>query len=144
MKGNAMKKYSVTTIVFTVLRVLLGVFAAYSGAQFLFHLGVMPAPTDPLGQQLMGSMAATYLLTFVKLTEFVGGLLLLWGRTASLGLIVLTPVTLNILLFNMTLNPGMIGLAAVLVLIQIALFWYYRAKFLPLFSKDTPAATPTN
>ncbi|MEM8933072.1 MAG: DoxX family membrane protein, partial [Acidobacteriota bacterium] len=72
-------------------RLLLGglfvVFGINPWLQFL------PLPElNEAATAFFGAMAASYLLTFVKLTEVVGGLLLLTGRFVPLALTILAPI----------------------------------------------------
>lgn len=77
-----------------------------------------------------------YLMTFVKITELVGRILLIFGIIAPLGLLVLAPIILNILLFNIVLNPASVLFSLIVTIIFIGLVWNYRDRFMTLFVKE--------
>ncbi len=73
-------------------------------------LEFIPAPKDPMPEGAMalmnGFMASKYMFPFIKGTEVIGGLLLLSGFWRPVALIILAPITLNILAFHGILTPG--------------------------------------
>ena len=77
-------------------------------------------------------MASNYLKA-VKVLELVGGALVLSGRLVPLGLVILTPVAVNILLFEIFL-VGTAGPGLPLTALCAALVWAYRSHFAPLFA----------
>lgn len=94
-------------------------------------LGFIPQPELPSAAgSLMGAWAQSgYFLPFVKAVEVVVGLLLLSNRFVPLALVVLAPITLNILLFHVFLAPAATGFAAFLVVAHAYLGWAYRSSF---------------
>jgi len=81
----------------------------------------------------MTAMMPTGYMTFVKVWEVIGGLLIAWPRTRRLGLLVLGPIVLNILAFHWFIggtagvNDPMVGAVTALVLF---LAWVEREAFL--------------
>ena len=73
-------------------------------------------------------------MTFVKATEVVVGVLLLAGRWVPLALLALLPVTVNILLFHLFLDPALpgMGVAVLVFALNAFLIWPYRAHYAPL------------
>lgn len=120
----------------TVLRFLFAIFYIYSALGYFF--GFMPLPKmEGMAKQLIDAMVVSgYLMFFVKLTELVGGVLLLFNSSGLLGLAVLAPITLNILLFNLVLNPALMGLGIIMFVIHLALVWNYRQKFIAVLRKE--------
>lgn len=83
-----------------VVRVLLALPMIVFGLnKFLFFAEVAP-PADPVAQTFMGAMFGSYLGKLVGLFEIIGGVMLLFQRTAFLGLLVLLPIIFNIILFH--------------------------------------------
>ena len=77
----------------------------------------------------MGAFAPTGYLTFIKVLELLGGLLVMVPRTRNLGLLVLGPIIVNILAFSIfltspkdLLNPMIIGI----VVLALYLMWVER------------------
>lgn len=74
-------------------------------------LNFIPVPKDAFPEAAMqfmtGLMGSGYFFPFLKGTEVVCGLLLLAGLWCPLALIILAPITINIILFHGILTPGM-------------------------------------
>jgi putative oxidoreductase len=123
-------------------RVLLGLGFVVFGANVVHpFLPMPPAPPNPLVGKFMEVMIPTHWMTVVGLVQLVGGLLVLAGCTAPLGLTFLAPVLVNILCFHLCLEGGT-GIAPGLVFTALELFllYAYRDHFKPLLSC---AATPS-
>lgn len=121
-----------------ITRYLLGlVFFVFGGAG-LFNL--IPPPPD-LPQDMLtfmsGMMVTKYFFPFLKLTETVCGLLLLLGLAPALALIILAPITLNIVLVHLFLTPGLSNLIVPLAILalHITSATYYWPLYAPLFQK---------
>lgn len=119
-----------------IVRVLLA--AMYLFASVSYFLNLMPKAPEMTAAQtsfMTGLMASVYLFPLIKITELVGGVLLLIGRTAPLAALVIFPVTLNIFLYHAFLGPKDLPMVAVMLLFNLFLFYAYRAKYLPIVSK---------
>ena len=84
---------------------------------------------------MAGVMASVYLMPLIKVTELVSAILLLIGRTAPLGAIIIFPVTLNIFLYHAFLGPQQLPMVAVMLIFNIFLLFAYHKKYLPIISK---------
>jgi len=129
-------------IVAIICRILLGLMFIVFGANILHPF--MPAPPPPPGSptaQFMAVMAPTGWMHVVGFFQLLGGLLVLIGGTAPLGLVILGPILVNILTFHSLLMGGQ-GIVPGLVatLLEIILIYAYRANFAGIF---TYKATPT-
>ena len=72
-------------------------------------LGMAPTPELPKDTAIASFMAAfgpTGYMTFVKVLELLGGLLVLLPRTRNVGLLILGPIIVNILAFHVFLTKG--------------------------------------
>lgn len=126
---------------------LLGFAFVAGGLMFLLKLGPTPPPpaagTPPA--LFMEAFVPTGYMTFVKVLEVLGGLLVIVPRTRNFGLLILGPIIVNILAFHLFLNRG-VGLfdPAVIVISGIALFllWAGRRQFLALMPKSPAASNP--
>ncbi|MDQ0966999.1 putative oxidoreductase [Flavobacterium sp. W4I14] len=119
-----------------IVRVLLA--AMYLFASVSYFLNIMPKAPEMTAAQtsfMTGMMASVYLFPLIKITELVGGILLLIGRTAPLGALIIFPVTLNIFLYHAFLGPKDLPMVAVMLLFNLFLLYAYRAKYLPIVSK---------
>jgi len=119
-----------------IVRVLLA--AMYLFASVSYFLNLMPKAPEMTAAQtsfMTGVMASVYLFPLIKITELVGGILLLIGRTAPLAALVIFPVTLNIFLYHAFLGPKDLPMVGVMLIFNLFLFYAYRAKYLPIVSK---------
>ena len=103
-------------------------------------LNFIPAPPDmpAAAQAFMGGMtSASYFMPVLKGTEVIAGLLLLSGFAAPLALVILAPITLQILLFHGFLTPGIQNLIIPLVMtaLHILAAQAYWNLYCPLFKK---------
>jgi hypothetical protein len=118
----------------TIAGGLLGLmFAAFS---LMFLLGLVPEPPPPpegSAQDLfMRAFVPTGYLTFVKVLELLGGVLVAVPRTRNLGLLILGPIIVNILAFHVFVAGGEGLLEPVLVSICVLaafLLWCERRAF---------------
>jgi putative oxidoreductase len=93
----------------TLASVLLGLAFITFGANFFLHFIPMPtdpSPADAPHKLFMAAMFPTGYLTFVKVLEILGGLLVALPKTRNLGLLVLGPIIVNILAFHVFLTKG--------------------------------------
>lgn len=127
---------------YLVVRILLGLMFVVFGANILHpFMPMQPPPAGTPPAQFMGVMAPTGWLHVVGAFQFLGGLLVLIGGTAPLGLCFLAPVLVNILAFHLLLTGGKgIGAGLVATLLELILIYGYRANFAGIF---TYKAKPT-
>ena len=125
-----------------VARIFLGlIYFVFGGMGLAMALGLtkMPEPSLPEGATafMTGIMATKYFFPVPKITETLGGFLLLTNVAAPLALVVLAPVTLHILLFNAFLIPvgGGLALPVFMVLAHITAAGAYWNLYKPLFLK---------
>lgn len=126
-------------------RIVLGLIFVVMGLNGF--LGFMPMPPMPeAAGEFMGALAATgYMMPLIKITEVVGGLMLLSARYVPLGLTILAPNIVNIFLFHAVLAPSGLAIAVTLVALEVYLAYSYRDVFRPLLSatqKTTDAKAP--
>lgn len=122
-------------------RVLLGLIFVVFGLNGFFHFVQPPEMSEPAGA-LMGALVGTgYFMIVVKLVEIISGLMILSGRFLPLGLILLAPVSVNILLFHIFLDPAGLGMAIFIIVMQLFLAWAYRDSFSGVLQANaTPAS----
>ena len=130
-------------IVALICRILLGLMFVVFGANGI-HPFIPMGPMPPAGSppaQFMGVMMPSGWMHHVAFFQILGGLLVLIGGTAPLGLVILGPILVNILLFHILLTGGQ-GIAPGLIatLLEIILIYAYRNNFAGIF---TYRATPT-
>jgi putative oxidoreductase len=116
-----------------ILRVILGLGLIFFGLNKFF--GFMPIPVLPEdASSFMSSLKATgYVLPVVGFLEIVIGLMLLVNKGVAFALLLLAPISANILLFHLFLDlPGIAG-AMVIAIINIVLIYKNWKVYRPLF-----------
>ena len=123
-----------------ITRSLLGLVFLVFGANKFLNFMPLP-PMQGMAAQFMVAMFATHFIYIVATFEIVGGLLLLTGRYAPLGLTLVGPVVVNILAFHTFMNPAGLPVAVVVSAIALFLLYSYRANFAALVKPAITAKT---
>ena len=116
----------------TIAGGLLGlVFVVFGLNFFLKFLPVPSPPADSAAAAFMGAMFTTGFLTFVKVLEVVGGVLVAVPKTRRLGMLLLGPIVVVILAFNVFVAPGGWTQPPVLLItiLSAALVWFEKDAF---------------
>jgi uncharacterized membrane protein YphA (DoxX/SURF4 family) len=112
-------------------RVLLGlIFVVFS---LNFWLKFIPMPKDPPPPAVASFMAALFptgYLAAVKVLELLGGLLVWSGRFTGAGLLILGPIILNILFFDIFLAHAFNPVSTLASGLALFLLWTKRDRFL--------------
>lgn len=88
---------------------LLGLAFVTFGLNFFLNFIPMPpdnSPADAPHKLFMAALYPTGYLTFVKVLEILGGVLVALPKTRNFGLLVLGPIVINILAFQIFLTKG--------------------------------------
>ena len=116
-----------------IIRILLGLILVIFPINALFLKKFSPKMPDK-AQLVMNTFRDTgYLLNLIQWTELVVGISLLSGFFIPLSLIVLIPISINILLFHIFLAPPVVGPGLFIFAMNIFLLISYRASYLCLF-----------
>lgn len=117
----------------TIAGILLGLLFIMSGVVVLLNL--VPTPPMPEGTPMamfFGAFGPTGYMTFIKVLEVIGGVLVAIPRTRNFGLLILGPILVNILAYHifimkgaMLFDPMLIGI----VLLALYLLWVGRREF---------------
>jgi uncharacterized membrane protein YphA (DoxX/SURF4 family) len=130
-------------VVVIICRILLGLLFLVFGLNGFLHFIPM-GPPPPAGSpvaQFMGIMLPSGWMHFVFALQVLGGILVLIGGTAPLGLGVLAPMIINIWCFHILLAGGHgLGPGIFAAVLEIVLIYAYRANFRGIF---TTHAAPT-
>ena len=122
----------------TIAGIVLGLLFVMSSVVVLFHFVKMDPPPDGTPAALfMGAFLPTGYMTFVKVLELIGGILLAIPRTRNFGLLVLGPILVNILAFHIFIMKGttlLDPMLIVIVLLALYLLWVGRKAFAGLLN----------
>ena len=116
-----------------ILRLILGLGLIIFGLNKFF--GFIPMPELPANaDNFMTSLQATgYVLPIVGFLEVVIGLMLLVNKAVSFALLLLAPISINILLFHLFLDLPGIAAAIVIAVINVILIYKHWKVYKPLF-----------
>jgi putative oxidoreductase len=118
------------------------------GLMVLLHLVPdQPLPEGSPAAMFMGAFGPTGYMTFIKVLEVLGGILVAIPRTRNLGLLILGPIIVNILAFHIFIMKGE-GLAKppivpIIVIMALYLLWCGRREFAGLAGHRSLEAAPT-
>lgn len=119
--------------VFMVLRILLGVFVLVFGINKFANFLPMPELNADAGAYF-GALANSKTLAMVGIVEIVAGLALLLNKYGALLALILMSISVNAFLFHAVLDPGGIGGAAALIILNIAVLYGYKDKYKDLLA----------
>jgi hypothetical protein len=118
------------------LRVMVGIAFLVFGLNFFVPFLPMPKPELPEDAAAFGAVLfRTHYMDVVKALEILGGVLLVSGRMAPLGLTILVPVTVNIALWDlllMKLSGPPLGI--IFLICEIILMVGYRGYFVSVLT----------
>ena len=119
--------------IFTGARILFGLMMANSGLNKFLNYMQIPEMSES-AEALMGALGESiYIFPLVAIVELVAGGLIITKKYNALGAILMMPVTINIFLIHIVLNPAGIILSLVLLLINIWVLFENKSKFAALF-----------
>jgi hypothetical protein len=123
-----------------VVRTLVGLGFTITGLDGFLHFIPMEPPPPGPATEFGGLLVSSHYMYAVKACELLGGLMLLSGRMAPLGITLLMPVAVNILLFELFLLKAP-GPGVVLVPLLAFLVWGYRRYFAPVLTTSAEVTT---
>ncbi len=107
-------------------------------------LNFLPPPADPqpAGAMAFGGalMQTGYMFQLIGGSEALVGALLLANRFVPLALTILAPVVINIFAFHLFLARAGMGMAVLVLLLEVYLAWCYRAAFRPMLMPRAKAS----
>jgi len=116
-----------------VAGIILGLLFVMSSVVVLFHLVKMPPPPEGTpAAMFMAAFVPTGYMTFVKVCELIGGILVAIPRTRNFGLLILGPILVNILAFHVFIMKGATlfdPMLIVIVLLALYVLWAGRGNF---------------
>lgn len=127
---------SLASLAPTASRVFLGLVFFVFGLNGFLNFIPMP-PVDGAAAKFMGGLAAAgYFFPLLKITEIAVGAALLAKRAVPLALVVLAPITVNIVAYHAALAPAGLLLPLAITAAHLLLAWHHRAKFAALLSGE--------
>jgi uncharacterized membrane protein YphA (DoxX/SURF4 family) len=124
-----------TKITWWTFRIILGVLMLLGA---LTHITNLKEGAMADSAFITAMVNTGYLWPIIGTIELLAGVAILAGRFVPIALIVLAPVTLNILFFHLSQpsHPDGIGIALAIILPHLGLAWLYREHFSSLFKQN--------
>ena len=107
---------------------LLAIIYLVFGANFFLHFIPMP-PATGNAATFFGVIYSTGFLAFVKILEIVLGALLLINATRPLALLLIAPISLNILLFEVFI-ANQPGIGILLVILNALAIYHLKSRYI--------------
>jgi putative oxidoreductase len=118
-------------------RILLGLIFVVFGLNGFLHF-ILGAPLPEVAEQFIGAIFTSRFYTVVFGIQIAGGLLMLANRYVPFGLLLLGPVLVNILSFDIFMAPKNIPLALVATALWFVVFLHVRSAFSGVFIRRVP------
>ncbi len=117
-------------------RLLVGLMFIVFGLNAFLGFIQIPPPSTEVAQRFMKVLYVdSHYLKAVKVLEILGGTLLLLNRFVSLAVVILMPIAVNILFYEIFLT-GSVGPGIMLVALLSFLLLAYRRQFAPVFASN--------
>ncbi|WP_116789835.1 DoxX family membrane protein [Flavobacterium psychrotrophum] len=116
-----------------IVRILLGIILIVFGANKIYSFIPLPQPPAEASSFMESLINTGYMLTVVAIIEICIGFMLILKLYVPFALMVLVPISLNILLFHLFLDVPGIGAAIVVVALNAILLYKHRRRYVPLF-----------
>ncbi len=119
--------------VFLAIRILLGLFVLIFGLnKFLSFIPF--GDMSPEAGAYFGALSSAKVLTLVGIVEIVAGLALIFNKYGALLALILMSISVNAVLFHITLDPANSAGALVLLVLNILVLYGYKSKYKDLLS----------
>ena len=115
--------------VFMVLRIILALILIVFGANKFFNFLPAPEGMSPEAMTYFGVLMSTKTLTLVGLVEVVAGLALLFNKYAALMSVILMSVSVNIILYHLSLDINNIAPGIAVFVLNVIMLYGYRDKY---------------
>ena len=120
--------------VFMVLRIILALILIVFGANKFFNF--LPAPEGMSAEAMtyFGALTSAKTLTLVGLVEVVAGLALLFNKYAALMSVILMSVSVNIILYHLSLDINNIAPGIAVFVLNVIMLYGYKDKYKDLLA----------
>lgn len=116
-----------------ITRIALGIMLVVFGSNKFLHFIPLP-PATGSAADFMNSLGATgYIFPMVGILEVLIGIMLLLKKWVAFALILLAPISINILLFHLFLDIPGLSAALLVALFNGILIYKHWKQYTPLF-----------
>lgn len=116
-----------------IVRITLGIMLIVFGSNKFLHFIPLPPASGPAAD-FMNSLGATgYIFPIVGILEVFIGIMLLFKKWVAFVLILLAPISVNILLFHLFLDIPGVSMAMLVSILNGILIYKHWKQYSPLF-----------
>ena len=119
---------------FLIIRVFFGIFLLFFGFDHFFNYIPFPEMA-PAANEYFANLLSTYAMQLVGVVEIVAGLAFIFNQYGALMAFVLMSVSINAVLFHVTLDPEKIYGALVLLTLNLVMIYHYRDQYQALLKR---------
>ena len=119
---------------FTVIRIFFGIFLLFFGFDHFFNYIPFPEMA-PEANEYFANLLSTYTMQLVGIVEIVAGLAFIFNQYGALMAFILMSVSINAVLFHITLDPEKIYGALTLLLLNLLMIYHYRDQYQALLKR---------
>lgn len=117
-----------------IIRIVLGLILLAFGLNKFFGFIELPELPENAGNFMNSLKDTRYVLPIVGILEILVGVMLLFKKWVAFALIILAPISINILLFHLFLDLPGLGAALLIVILNIILIYKHWKQYTPLFN----------
>lgn len=118
----------------SIVRIALGLLLIVFGSNKLVPFLPIDAPSGDAAEFMDSLHATGYIFPVIGVLEVLIGMLLLFRQWIPFALILLAPISLNILLFHLFLDIPGVAIALVVVALNAILIYKHWRLYRPLFA----------
>jgi putative oxidoreductase len=120
-------------ITVTIVRIVMGLLFLVSSLGYFFKFLPQPELSEPARTFITGLFASGYMMPIVKTLELICAVALLSNRYTTLALVIIFPITINIVLFHAFLAPEGVVVPLLLLFGNVFLAYTNRNQYSSLF-----------
>ncbi|WP_308993837.1 DoxX family membrane protein [Mariniflexile litorale] len=120
--------------IFMIIRIILGLFMLIFGLNKFLNFLPAPEGMSEAAGAYFGALISAKVIILVGIVEVLAGLALIFNKYGALLALILMSVSVNIVLFHITLNPEGIGPGLAVLILNILVLYGYKAKYKDLLA----------
>ena len=120
--------------VFVAIRIMLGLFVLVFGLNKFLNFLPAPEGMSEAAGAYFGALMSAKVLTLVAIVEILSGIALLLNKYGALMALILMSVSVNIVLFHITLDPEGIAPGFAVFILNIMVLYSYKNKYKDLLA----------
>lgn len=117
-----------------IVRILLGIILVVFGSNKFLHFIPMPPPVGSAGDFINTLGASGYIFPMLGVVEVCIGAMLLCKQWVPFGIILLAPISVNILLYHICFSVPGLSIALLILALNVILIYKHWPLYKPLFN----------